>query len=86
MPKLEKTHLRFCYQPIDASITQNMHFLYINVFILEISRIYFFMETLTISLHGNVNISKFIKTNPLPPKFDQPPPYKLIVIFIDFNY
>ena len=69
---MEKTHLKFCYiYTNNASITQNMRFLYINGFIFETCHI--FMESLIIYLHRNVKNSKFIKKmSPL--KFDQHPP------------
>ena len=52
----------------------NMRFLYRNGFILESCHIC--MDSLIISLHGNVNNSKFIKKN-IPLNFDQhPPPLK----------
>ena len=51
-----------------------MRFLYRNGFILESYHIC--MDSLIISLHGNVNNSKFIKKN-IPLNFDQhPPPLK----------
>ena len=68
---MEKTHLKFCYiYTNNASITQNMRFLYTNGFILETCHIC--MESLIIYLHRNVNNSKFIKKNspeirPAPP-------------------
>ncbi len=52
---------------------QNMRFLYRNGFILESCHIC--MDSLIISLHGNVNNSKFIKKN-IPLNFDQHPPLK----------
>ena len=62
-------HLKFCYvYTNNASIPQEMRFLYINEFILESCHIC--MESLTICLHRNVNNSKFIKKNS-PLKFDQ---------------
>ena len=68
---MEKTHLKFCYIYINnASITPK----YRNGFILESCHIC--MDSLIISLHGNVNNSKFIKKN-IPLNFDQhPPPLK----------
>ena len=52
---------------------QKMRFLYRNGFILETCHIC--MDSLIISLHGNVNNSKFIKKkNPL--NFDRHPPLK----------
>ena len=60
---IEKTHLKFCYIFLDnASITQKMHFLYINVFILETCHV-LCMANLIISLHRNINNSQLIKTN-----------------------
>ena len=50
---------------------QNMRFLYRNGFILESCHIC--MDSLIISLHGNVNNSKFLKKN-IPLNFDQHPP------------
>ena len=53
---------------------QNMRFLYRNGLILESCHIC--MDSLIISLHGNVNNSKFIKKN-IPLNFDHhPPPLK----------
>ena len=72
MGLMEKTHLKFCYvYTNNASITQDMSFLYINGFILESCHIC--MESLIICLHRNVKNSKFIKKN-TPLKFDQHPP------------
>ena len=48
-----------------------MRFLCINGLILETCHIC--MDSYIVSLHGNVNNSKFIKKNPL--NLDQPPPY-----------
>ena len=71
-----KTHLKFCYvYTNNASITQEMRFLYINGFILESCHIC--MESLIICLHRNVNYSKFIKKKFLPeirPAHPPPPP------------
>ena len=53
----------------NASITPK----YRNGFILESCHIR--IDSLIISLHGNVNNSKFIKTN-IPLNFDQHPPLK----------
>ena len=59
---MEKMHLKFCFFYINnASITQKCVFVYINGFILETCPIC--MDSLIISLHGNVNNSKFIKQN-----------------------
>ena len=62
---------------------QDMRFLYRNGFILETCHIC--MDSLIISLHGNVNNSKFIKKNPL--NFDQHPPLNIsktnFIIFIN---
>ncbi len=52
---------------------QNMRFLYRNGFILENVIKNICMDSLIISLHGNVNNSKFIKKN-IPLNFDQHPP------------
>ena len=65
-----KTHLKFCFFFINnASITHKMRFLCINGFILETCH-----KCMIISLHGNVNNSKFIKK--IPPNLDQPPPFR----------
>ena len=65
----------------NASITHKMRFLCINRFILETCHIC--MDSLIISLHGNVNNSKFIKKIPL--NLDQPSPLNLfILIYIVF--
>ena len=69
---MEKKHLKFCYIYINnASITPKYAFLYRNGFSLESCHIC--MDSLIMSLYGNVNNSKFIKTN-IPLNFDQHPP------------
>ena len=53
--------MKFCFKIINnASITKKMRFLNINGFIMETC---ICMDSLIISLHGNVNNSKFIKKN-----------------------
>ena len=61
------------------ALHQNMRFLYRNGFILESCHIC--MDSLIISLHGNVNNTKFIKKN-IPLNFDQHPPLKPLTISV----
>ena len=74
--------MKCCYIYINnACITQKMRFLYINGFILETCH-NIYMESLIILLHGNVNNSKFIKTNPPPPEIRPATPLKCDVFHV----